>query len=457
MSSRLEPSLLLTALITGLLATASGLVAGISPQYGLGVAVGAVFLVITLSNVTIGFCLLSALAIVDAQGNLGPAKIAGLILILSWLAAASTQRLRRAPFLATHPILAYGLLLFLAWVALSLLWAESGSAAIQAFTRYAPNALLIVIGFDAMQERRHAVWLIATIAGAATIAAVVGVVNRPPDPSTVSDVSRVSSTFGDANELAAALVVGAALSAAFALRRETGALLRLAACAATALCLFVVFLTLSRGGLVALAAALLAAVLVSGRWRRRVVLIASMILMTALSYFILFASLPARERVTNAGGGTGRVDLWTVGWRMLVAHPLNGVGAGNFPVSSIHYLLRPGLTQRADFIISIPLVAHNTYLQTGAELGVPAAILFIAVILFCLGSALLAAHRFASAEDVGMEILARGVVVGLVGYLTAMFFISEEFSKLLWTLLALGPALLALSGMSPKGRERASR
>jgi hypothetical protein len=44
-----------------------------------------------------------------------------------------------------------------------------------------------------------------------------------------------------------------------------------------------------------------------------------------------------------------------------------------------------------------------------------------------------------------MEIVARGLFVGLVGLLAADFFISEMYSKLLWLLLALGPVLLGIA------------
>ena len=45
--------------------------------------------------------------------------------------------------------------------------------------------------------------------------------------------------------------------------------MRLAAAIVVPICVFGVFLTLSRGGLVALGAALMAAILMAGRWRGR--------------------------------------------------------------------------------------------------------------------------------------------------------------------------------------------
>lgn len=428
-------------------AAAVGVAAGIGPKYGLGLALGLVFVAIAINDVAAGVALLAFLSIVDAQGRL--AKPAGALLALSWVAMISARRLQRRMFFETHSLLAYAMLLFVVWTGLSALWAEDSGPVITAVLRFAPNMILVAIAFDALQRREQAVLVLATIVVASAIAGAIGVVNPPPSSGGIDDAERVASTIGDANELAAALVAGTALAAAFAMRRATPSILRLGAAGAVAVSLFATFLTLSRGGLIALAAAMVASVLFSGRWRKSVAGAALMVVVVTVGYFALFASLPARERVTNVGGGTGRVDLWTIGERMVSAHPLNGVGAGNFRVSSIHYLLRPGLTHRADYIVSTPLVAHNTYLQIAAEEGVPAAILFGAILLFSLVAVLRAARNFAAREELDMEILCRGLAVGLVGYLTAMLFISEMYSKILWMLIALGPALLALSRQNP--------
>jgi O-antigen ligase len=166
---------------------------------------------------------------------------------------------------------------------------------------------------------------------------------------------------------------------------------------------------------------------------------------SALFYFASIASLPARERVTEVGTGTGRTDLWTVGLRMLSAHPLNGVGVGNFQDASIHYLLQPGLIHRADFIITTPKIAHNTYLQAFAELGIPGGILLLLIVASGAGCALLAARVAEKTEQLELELLCRGLFVATAGFLAASFFISENYSKLMWILLALGPAMLAIA------------
>jgi O-antigen ligase len=167
--------------------------------------------------------------------------------------------------------------------------------------------------------------------------------------------------------------------------------------------------------------------------------------LSSVVYFSAFATVDARNRVTELQGGTGRTDIWKVGWRMVEAEPLRGVGAGNFEVSSIHYLLAPGALIRDDFIIDEPKVAHNTYLNVLAELGVVGLALFMGVILFSLGCALRAIGFSVKAGDRQVEILSRAIVVVLMALLAADFFGSRQYSKQLWLLMALCPVLLEIS------------
>ena len=58
-----------------------------------------------------------------------------------------------------------------------------------------------------------------------------------------------------------------------------------------------------------------------------------------------------------------------------------------------------------------------------------------------------------------MEIMARGSVVAMMGVLAANFFISQDSGKVLWLLLALGPALLGVAHVAERdgyGAERSA-
>lgn len=193
----------------------------------------------------------------------------------------------------------------------------------------------------------------------------------------------------------------------------------------------------------ALGAVLIAGLVLAGRWRRKLMLIVPFVVLAGVGYFL--ANPAALQRVTSNNGGTGRTDLWRVAWRMVEARPVLGVGAGNFQQASIHYLLRPGLLERSDLIAETNRVAHNTYLTVVAELGFVGALMFVALIAISLGCGVRATRFFARQHDRPMEMLARSWLIAMVGLLTADVFLSAEFSKELWLLLALGPALLAVA------------
>jgi putative inorganic carbon (HCO3(-)) transporter len=449
----------LTPLVTAsaFLAVAVGALSGLQPRLGLLAAFGVIFVALVLTDLQIGFLamvMFAYLEVLSVVGGVSLAKVAGVLIVVAWLAVVSTRGRQQRNFFTERAGLTYLLLAFLGWSAISIAWSESSSTALESVMRYALVACLLPIAFTAVRDRRDAVHVLGAIVLGATVAAISAIV-IPPAPGS-ADFGRATGTAGDANELAAALLVGLAIAVAFAVNRHFSPPLRVLAGVAAALCLTGILVSLSRGGLVGVAVALVIAVIVGGRWRRRVLALCGLLAALAVGYFALFASVPAQERVLNVSGGngTGRLELWTVGLRMIEAHPLNGVGTGQFALSSVHYLLRPGLFETGAFILSTPKVTHNTYLNVVAELGIVGGALFIAILLVCIGCLLLAVKRVREAGDERMEILLRGLVVGIGGFLVTLMFLSEDNSKLLWILLALGPVLLAISSSSTgNGRE----
>jgi len=445
---------------SALLAIIVGALSGVQPRVGLLTALGVIFVGLVLTDLFIGFAamvMFAYLEVLSVVGGVSLAKVAGALIVVAWIAAASTGGRRERNFFTEHPGLTYLALAFLGWSAISVAWSQSSSEALTSVLRYTLDAFLLPIAFTAIRDRRDAVRILAAIVIGATVAAVSAIVAPPPPESAV--YGRATGTVGDPNELAAALLVGLVISLAFAVNRHISASLRVLSGISAALCLTGILVSLSRGGLIATACALLIAVAVGGRWRRRILALGGMLAVLAVGYFAFVASLPAQQRVLDisGGGGTGRLDLWTVGLRMIEAHPVRGVGTGQFALSSVHYLLRPGLIESGAFILETPKVAHNTYLNIVAELGVVGGALFVAILIFCIGCALQAVRRVRDAGDERMEILLRGLVVAIGGYLVSLMFLSENYAKLLWILLALGPALLAVVSSSERDpRQRAS-
>ncbi|HEV7529980.1 MAG TPA: O-antigen ligase family protein [Solirubrobacteraceae bacterium] len=429
------------------MAAVLGVIAALQPTIAVALVAGLVLAYVVFSDLAAGFAVLAFLSFLEslASGSLSPAKAAGLLLAVAWLARFSLGERSERDFFADHSYLTWTLIAFFGWAVISLLWAPSTSASTGALQRYAPNLLLIPIGYTAVRTRRDLAIVVGAIILGAMVAAAFAVL-QPPNPAIVEESARATGTIGDPNELAAVLLVGLALGAGFALGRGRAPLMRVVAAVAVPLCLAGVFLSLSRGGLVALAAMMLAGTIFAGRWRMAITLMLVTIAGGGFIYFTQLAPLPARERVSSAKGGTGRTDLWTVASRMVQAHPITGVGVGNFPNTSAEYTLRAGPLQRTDLIFNErPYVTHNTYLQITAEMGVPALLLFLGIIAACMSWALRAARIWARRGEVVMEVLARSMFLGLCGMLVADFFISVMYSKLLWVLLALGPAMYAIA------------
>jgi putative inorganic carbon (HCO3(-)) transporter len=455
--ARLAEPRYLTGVIGFFLAVVMGALAGVDPKLAIAGALAIAFVLVALTDLAIGLTIFSVLTFLElAPVAGGPAvsfaKLAGLTLAISWLASATTDRQRTRLFFSAHPGLTAVIVLFLLWNVLSIVWAESSSTAESTVFRYALNVVLFPIVYAAIREPRHLRWIAAAFAVGAGMAASYGLVVVPSAAGAASsvtaagDLDRISGTIGDPNLLASVLVVGLVMSLAVTLDGTRLPITRALCAFGCMLSMLTIFATVSRGGVIALAAALLAAVVVAGQWRGRVALGVALLVTISVGYFALVASDAQIQRLENADGGSGRTDIWKVGWRMVEAHPGVGVGTGNFSVSSIHYLLvKPGALERDEFIVDEPAVAHNLYLEILAELGIPGLALFMALVLTSMYSAVRAGNLLDRLGEPGLGMVSRAVAIGLFSTMAADFFLSAELSKQLWLLLALGPAALGLA------------
>jgi putative inorganic carbon (HCO3(-)) transporter len=452
MTARLDATWLM--LPAGLLLAASvGLLAGAEPTLAIAVALAVAFLLIALHSLSAGlvfFTLLAFLELVPAGPALSVVRLAGAILAISWLATVTGSASERREFPSAHPALFTLLFLFAAWSALSFLWASSPSTAFNSATSFILNFALFPIVYTAVRGTTDVRRVAGAFIAGAVLAAAYGILVQPDatafatGSSGGSGVDRLSGTLGDPNELAALLVAGMALATMFLFDRASSPLLRAAALAGAGVLLLTLLVTVSRGGLVALGAALVVTVLVARRYRGWALATVLAVAATALVFFLSFASPAARERITASDGGGKRTDVWKVAGRMVDDHPVTGVGAGNFRHESIHYLVEPG-TIRFDELIDERSVTHNAYLEVLTGTGFVGLSLYVAIIAACVASMLRAARNFGRRGDLRGELTARAVIVAVAATLAAYFFLSEESSKYLWLLLSLGPALLAIS------------
>jgi O-antigen ligase len=424
-----------------LLSLIVGLAAGVAPRYGVAAALGVTFAVAVVADLTLGvvlFTILSFLEVVNAgSGAVSFTKIAGLILFVSWFAAQAT-RSHREPrsLLASSPAIAIPVILFVSWSAISVVWAVNSGTATSSTSRFLLLVLLFPIVFAAIRRREHLRWVVAAFVLGAVLSAAIGLLQ--------SGGARLAGGIGDPDGEAALLAAALMLDLGLFATLPRGSVARPLAALGGVIMAIGLIDTGSRGGLVALGVVLIAGALFGGRWRGRAAAVLLVVaIATPLYVFVLAPS--AAEQHLNSSSSSGRTDLWTIGLRMWEANPVLGVGSGNFDAAAARYVQQAGEITRPDVIIDVPHVTHNTYLEILAELGVPGFLIFVALAIGSLSAALRAARLFERAGDVSYELMARGIAFAIIAQLTADFFITNEYEHLLWLLLALPPALLAVA------------
>jgi O-antigen ligase len=436
-----------------LLAAGIGGFAGHSPAQAIGLVAVVAFIPIVIARFTVGVGIFIVSTFLGLSGT--AQKGIGLVVIVAALGFMLGDRRNTPNFFADHKRLTLLIVVYLAWCVLGLTWAQNTGEVAYSLERYIPNFLVFIVVYCTARSRLDlrllAGFFVLGAAGAAADAII-----SPLPSSAYGDVSRVGSLFGDPNYFAAVLVTGFALAVALNRARSLTVFGQAIAAVAAALCLVGILLSVSRGGLIALGVTLLSALCLAGRWRGRLAAATVLVALAATFYFFAFAPAADRARLTSSqGGGSGRTTIWKVGWREVQHHPIAGVGAGNFSDAGARYVIEPGLinhnaTGYTAYFIDTPTVAHNTYLEVLAEEGIIGVTIFLAIIALSLDCARRAALRFRAAGDEEMELLCYGLLCGVLGFLAASFFLSEEYSKQLYLLLAMGPALLRVAMSLPQ-------
>ena len=344
--------------------------------------------------------------------------------------------------------------MFCVWALLSTAWSTDTAAALDSVGRYALNVLLFLIVFTAVRTKQQLSWVLTAFLIGAAFTALSGIVA----PTGEEAAGRLGSVALDPSELSAVLVAGVALALAVIALNKYSPGVQLLAFTAGTFAVVAVWLTASRGGLIALAAALLAAVVLSPRWRIPLAIGGVLVVMATYFYFAAVASPEIRDRITEPTQGQARIEegrttIWQVAGRAFEDNPVTGVGTGNFPIVSRQYLLEPGVLARSDEIISTPKVVHNAYLEVATEMGVVGLGLFLLALGFSVGSLVIAARAFGQVGDARMQVASVAVAVAIVGILAALVFTSDQYSKQLWLLLGLGPAVLTMARSEVRAAE----
>jgi O-antigen ligase len=444
--------------VVSALAVAAAVLVGtgiaVDPRMGIVLLLAICAVPLVLVDLSLGIAFWVALLPLSSLPVFGLATtLAGLLALACWIGTLRVEprpRLDRAVLVG-----ATALALLLVWLSLSLAWAEDVGQAAGELWRWGLCGLLVVVLLTSLRSRRDVRLVIGGFVVGVVLSVLVGLANDGLGGGTAttetltSTEGRLKGGLGDPNILAAAIVPAIVLAAALMLIVRASVRWALLACIG----LLVVGLgaTESRGGAVAMLVALAVALLIMRGYRKPVLVTVTAIVAIGSVYFSAYPQ--GWERMTKSNGGSGRTELWRVAWRITADHPVAGVGLHNFTVHSPRYTRRPGAFKDVDLIAERPHAVHNTYLEVLVETGVVGLGLFVAVVAASLLAGLKAAGRFEERGDRASGAVARAAVVAVSAALAAAFFVTIGSRLELWLLLALGPVLLAVSGVTGRRPE----
>lgn len=297
-------------------------------------------------------------------------------------------------------------------------------------------------GFRAILTTTVCVGAVVSVYGIAQAIGFDPFWSGPPD-------NRVISSVGQPNDLAAYLDL--VVIATVGLRPKASNRVRLALDAVLVVTLVALALTFSRGGYLALVAAVCVLAIPRlraprRRWAAIGVTGAALVLATTLAVPTARAFV---ERVADRALATGdlregsirfHLDQWRVGIQVAVEHPLLGTGPETFPLVFRPYLDQVLPPDRAQLLGRFRLESpHNELIAVAAEMGLPALIAYAAFLVSCAATCVRRARE--SEGDTGR--LALVVLAILVTHVVTTFFMTPEVStsEIFW--IAMGAGLAA--------------
>jgi probable O-glycosylation ligase (exosortase A-associated) len=141
----------------------------------------------------------------------------------------------------------------------------------------------------------------------------------------------------------------------------------------------------------------------------------------------------------------GRVQIWSRGIGYMLDNPLLGVGANNFPVAE--GTLSP-LAHRQQFGIGVRWsAAHNSFVQIGAELGIPGLLVFVAILASAFATLIGSKRQRRRSPAFRGRVLElrQALTASLIGFVVGAFFLSLAYHEMLYTLIALAVGFAKIS------------
>lgn len=203
-----------------------------------------------------------------------------------------------------------------------------------------------------------------------------------------------------------------------------------------------IMLTGSRGGALAVATSMLYLIWHSRNRVRNLLLIAAVTLPLAVFLPTSPLNRVLHKRTHGVNTVQTRLEAWSAGMKMFEAHPIFGIGLGNFKTLMPLYS-PPDLDFKS--------VAHNTYIEYLAELGPIGLLFFLAIVFSAFQSFRRVRWRMRELDPKSfLYIASLSLESGLLGYLVGAFFLSAEYEKLFWVVIFLSICLPRFVPKTPR-------
>ncbi|MCY7353517.1 MAG: O-antigen ligase family protein [Lysobacter sp.] len=323
----------------------------------------------------------------------------------------------------------------------------NGGAIVQ-WSKFAPVLLAFVVLSNAVNTRQRIVTAMAIFALCAGVLALHGIEQSQTGMGWtgvgLSQETRIQyvGIFNDPNDLGLLFVMCLPMALYLSGRGGLLGLRRVFWLAVAAVLIYGIYLTDSRGTLLALVVLLGVYV-----WHRRGAFTAAVMGVAAMAVMMVLPSRLQEMEVSEASA-QGRVESWYEGLHMFISSPIFGIGADGY--SDLNHL-----------------TAHNSFVLVLAETGIVGFTIWLAFVGYCFRMVLAVLRQgdgFASAELVAAEAgpgdiavshaepmehewmehewledkaIALTLLLSLSGFFAAAFFLSRSYLVILYLLAAL--------------------
>jgi O-antigen ligase len=242
----------------------------------------------------------------------------------------------------------------------------------------------------------------------------------------------MGSVLGDPNDLSLVLLFPLGFAVCL-VAYPCGFLNKIIGLIGTALIVWAIICTQSRGGLLGILATF---GVVGLRVVKSKVLLISV---GAIAGLALFLAMGINKRASGGAAeegidesAMGRIYAWNAAWKMATTRPLTGVGLDNFTANYFFY---------SDHWDGMNHAVHSTWFNVLSETGFPGFFAFVAMIIICFVSAIQSMLRlgYARAPPI-VSAMALSLVAGLSGFCIAGTFLTQGFTWPIYVLLALTTA-----------------